>query len=192
MLKDLLDEKKLSLYQCSKLSGIPYTTLSEVVRGKTKLSKCSAETVLKLSRMLGMSMEDLLSASDDLRPDYEVYKSNVCHRVKDLGELDFIVQTLRTDEVRHLWQRKWYFEAFYLLAMLDYLSRLNGLPLCNQYDDIRAQSLRQPLYPRDVLLEEKLRPGSQVLRRCRMEAVPEFMRFNIVENCKAVEEIQRA
>ena len=32
-----------------------------------------------------------------------------------------------------------------------------------------------------VLLEEKLRPGSQVLRRCRMEAVPEFMRFNIVE-----------
>ena len=49
MLKDLLDEKKLSLYQCSKLSGIPYTTLSEVVRGKTKLSKCSAETVLKLS-----------------------------------------------------------------------------------------------------------------------------------------------
>ena len=80
----------------------------------------------------------------------------------------------------------------YLLAMLDYLSRLNGLPLCNQYDDIRAQSLRQPLYPRDVLLEEKLRPGSQVLRRCRMEAVPEFMRFNIVENCKTVEEIQRA
>lgn len=182
MLKDLLDEKKLSLYQCSKLSGIPYTTLSEVVRGKTKLSKCSAETVLKLSRMLGMSMEDLLSASDDLRPDYEVYKSNVCHRVKDLGELDFIVQTLRTDEVRHLWQRKWYFEAFYLLAMLDYLSRLNGLPLCNQFDDIRAQSLRQPLYPRDVLLEEKLHPGSQVLRRCRMEAVPEFMRFNIVES----------
>ena len=49
MLEAILKEKKMTMYQCAKLSGIPYTTLSEVVRGKTRLEKCSAETVYKLS-----------------------------------------------------------------------------------------------------------------------------------------------
>ena len=45
MLEAILKEKKMTMYQCAKLSGIPYTTLSEVVRGKTRLEICSAETV---------------------------------------------------------------------------------------------------------------------------------------------------
>ena len=39
MLDTLLKQKNMSIYQCAKLSGIPYTTLSELVRGKTRLEK---------------------------------------------------------------------------------------------------------------------------------------------------------
>lgn len=35
MLERLLNERQMSVYQCAKLSGIPYTTLLEIVRGKT-------------------------------------------------------------------------------------------------------------------------------------------------------------
>ena len=77
------------MYQCAKLSRIPYTTLSEVVRGKTRLEKCSAETVYKLSKVLNVTMEELMVDSIEPRADFEIFKSNICHLVKDNDELDF-------------------------------------------------------------------------------------------------------
>ena len=61
MLDRILEERNMTIYQCAKLSGIPYTTLSEVVRGKTRIEKCSAETVYRLSKVLNVSMEDLMT-----------------------------------------------------------------------------------------------------------------------------------
>ena len=49
-LKELLKEKNISVYQCAKKSKVPYTTLADLVNGKTKLSKCTAETIYKLSK----------------------------------------------------------------------------------------------------------------------------------------------
>ncbi len=60
MIADLLKKNNLSIYQCSKASGIPYTTLSEIVNGKNKISKCSGETLYKLAKVLNVSIEELL------------------------------------------------------------------------------------------------------------------------------------
>ena len=152
MLDAMLKERNISMYQCAKLSGIPYTTLSEVVRGKTRLEKCSAETVYKLSKILNVSMEELLTDSMEPRPDFEIFKSNVCHRVKDGDELDFIITTLQNDEISKYWNKKWYPEAFYLLAMLDYLSRVNQVPICNNYNDIRRGKLQRLIFPSSVII----------------------------------------
>lgn len=182
MLEAILTDKNMSVYQCAKRSGIPYTTLLEVVRGKTQLGKCSAETVYRLSKALDISMEELIADSLVHRSDFEVFKSNVCHAVKDNGDLDFIISTLKSDEIRQYWTRKWYPEAFYLLAMVDYLSRINEIPLCNKYDDIRARSLSRTIYPKDVLMTAKLSPELDVRESSKKESIPEFMRFNIVES----------
>ncbi len=182
MLKEILKERNLTIYQCAKLSGIPYTTLSEIVRGKTKIEKCSGETVYRLSKVLNVSMEDLMRDSLEERLDFEIFKSNICHRVKESDEIDFIIAELQSDDVSKYWSRKWYPEAFYLLATVDYLSRLNDIPLCTKYDAIRTQSLREPLYPRDVMMAVKLHSDLDIREHCRRDAIPEFMRFNIVEN----------
>ena len=182
MLEEILKQKNMSIYKCAKLSGIPYTTLSEVIRGKTRLEKCSAEVVYKLSRVLDISMEELIADTVEVRSDFEIFKSNVCHKAKDNGDLDFIISVLETDDIRRYWSKKWYPEAFYLLAMVDYLSRENGIPVCNKYDDIRSQSLRSPLYPKDVLMAAKLSHALDRREECKRTAIPEFMRFNIVES----------
>lgn len=182
MLEAILKEKNMTMYQCAKLSGIPYTTLSEVVRGKTRIEKCSAETVYRLSKVLNVSMEELMMDLLELRADFEIFKSNVCHLVKDNDELDFIVMTLQEDEISRYWNKKWYPEAFYLLAMVDYLSRVNEIPLCTKYDDIRSHSLKEPLYPRDVVMAAKLYNDHDFKDRFRREAIPEFLRFNIIES----------
>lgn len=181
MLDAILKEKNMSIYKCAKLSGIPYTTLSEVVRGKTRLEKCSVEVVYKLSLALNISIEELIADSVEVHCDFEIFKSNICHKAKECGDLDFIISLLESDDIRRYWSKKWYPEAFYLLAMLDYLSRENGIPVCNKYDDIRSQSLKKPLYPRDVIMAARLSPKLDRREECKRAAIPEFVRFNIIE-----------
>ena len=187
-LNTLLKQKDMSVYQCSKESNVPYTTLLDLVKGKTRIEKCAAETVYKLAKALGITMEELLQEPIErditmpYRSKFETFKSNVCHLVKDKGDIDFIIDILKSGKIRDYWNREWYPESFYLLAMVDYLSKENGLPLCREYDDIRNCTLSEPLYPRDIMLMEKLDSSLDMREQSREEAIPEFMRFNIVES----------
>ena len=179
----LLDSRNLSTYRCAQISGIPYTTLLELIRGKTSIEKCSAETLYKLSKALNLSMEELFekTRTQEQRTAFETFKSNVCHKVKELGDMDYIVSTLQSDDVGRYWEWKWYPEAYYTLAMLDYLSREHDLPLCTKYSNIRSGRLKSPIFPRDIELAAKLDPSLDVRKQAMAEAIPEFMRFNIVE-----------
>ena len=73
------------------------------------------------------------------RSSFDIFKSNICHLVKDKGELSFIRDMLCSDEVSKLYERKWYAECLYLLAMIDYLSRKNDIPLYNGYNNGQAR-----------------------------------------------------
>ena len=66
--------------------------------------------------------------------------------------------------------------------MLDYLSRLHNVPICKNYNDIRRAKLEQPLYPSSVLLLCKAQRSDAPKDECIRTAIPEFMRFNIVES----------
>lgn len=182
MLNELLQQKGISKYRLAKNSGIPYTTLTDILSGRAQLEKCSAETVYKLSKELEVSMESLLASCFVKRPSFELFKSNVCHRVKALGDVDFIIETLEKDDIRDYYNRKWYPECFYLLAMLDYISRINGVPLCEDYDDLRCQRLSDTLYPAGILATDAITKNTRAKEESRKAAIPEFMRFNIVEN----------
>lgn len=52
----------MTKYRLAVEAGVPHTTLSDICSGKTKMEKCSAETVYKLAKALGVSME-LLTGS---------------------------------------------------------------------------------------------------------------------------------
>ena len=54
------------------------------------------------------------------RCSFELFKSNVCHWLKEEGDIDFLIQVLESDLIRKYYNRKWYLESFYLLGMLDY------------------------------------------------------------------------
>ena len=181
MLNQIMESKKISRYRLSKNSNIPYTTLTDILSGKAELKKCSAETVYKLSKVLGVSMEELLEPCFVKRTSFELFKSNVCHKLKELGDIDFIIDTLESNEIQDYYNRQWYAECFYLLAMLDYLSRENGIPMCSQYDELRDLKLENTLFPASVLVISQVSKSNDVKKRALKEAIPEFMRFNIVE-----------
>lgn len=187
-INELLKEKKMSKYQLAKNSGVPQTTIIDICSNKAKIEKCSAATIYKISRVLDVSMESLVkeaieSTNTDLkRPSFEVFKSNICHLLKDKGDIEFIKDNLSKDEVKTLFDRKWYAESFYLLAMIDYVSRINGIPICTNYNDIRSQKLKEILYPKDVVLLDMIENSDKNRKESLENAIPEFLHFNIVEN----------
>ena len=77
---ELMNEKKITKYRLSKDSGVPYTTVNDICSGKAQLKKCSAETVYRISKTLGVTMESLIESCFDRCSDFELFKSNVCQR----------------------------------------------------------------------------------------------------------------
>ena len=187
-LNQMLEQKNITKYRLWKESGVPQATISDICTGKTRIEKCSAETIYRIAKVLDVSMESLIAPAvrrldeERNRPSFEIFKSNTCHRVKDLGDIPFVIELLQTDQIRKLYDKKWYPEALYLLAMLDYLSRENNIPICKNYNDIRSAKLRQRVYPSSVIILCKTMNSNAPKEECIRLAIPEFLRFNIVES----------
>ena len=182
IISELLKKQNMTKYRLSKLSDVPYSTLNDICTGKTSLEKCSAETVYRLAKELNVSMEELLAPCFEKRCSFELFKSNACHKLKRLGDIDFLIDVLRSNEIRSYYDKKWYPESLYLLAMVDYLSRINGVSLCRDYDDIRKRKLSNVLFPSGVLALAASRGSDAAKRQAIENAIPEFLRFNIVES----------
>lgn len=187
-INDILTEKGITKYRLAMLSGVPHSTLNNICSGQARIEKCSAETLYRIAQVLDVTVEDLIADSmkgvSTVRngTTFELFKSNVCHRVKDVGDIPFIIETLKSGEIRSYYSQEQYPQAFYLLAMVDYLSRENDLPLCNVYDDMRKQKLKDPIYPQSVLAMARITENDRIIAESLENAIPEFRNFNIAEN----------
>ncbi|MBQ7445098.1 MAG: helix-turn-helix transcriptional regulator [Clostridia bacterium] len=179
---EIISQKHLSKYRVAKDSNIPYMTLNDICNGKARLDKCSADTVYKLAKVLNVSMEELLEPYVSPRPSFDLFKSNVCHRLKELGDIDFLIDTIESDDITKYYKRSWYPESLYLLAMVDYISRINNVPICDAYTDIRRAKLKDTVFPSSVIAASAVMRDESILERAKKESIPEFMRFNIVES----------
>lgn len=108
--------------------------------------------------------------------DMTVFKSQVCHSLKEMGDVNFMLDVIQKDRIRTAWDNESYFEAFYYLGMLDYLSRLHEISLCTRYNDIRSKRLAEPVYPTGILLMEKTTKES-----LNSPPIAEFQKYNIYE-----------
>ncbi len=172
----------MSIYRLAKESQIPYATLNDICNNKVRLEKCSAETIYRLAHALDTTMEELLAPCFWKRSSFENFKSTICHRVKESGDISFLLETLESNDIRTYYERQWYPECLYLLAMVDYLSRENHIPIDAEYDDLRHLRLKKPIYPAGVRAMAAAANDDEALQYAEQTAIPEFRRFNIIEN----------
>ena len=59
-IKHYLLDIGMSITEFSNKCGLPYSTISELANGKKTLSKCTAGTVYRITKELGISVESLL------------------------------------------------------------------------------------------------------------------------------------
>ena len=114
--------------------------------------------------------------------EFTVFKSNVCHLVKDMGDIDFMIDVIQTDEIVTLWNMGWRIESLYLLGMLDYLCRIHDIEQCDRYNEFREIKAKELIYPTGVILLSKLTNSEEPKEKALNEAIPEFLKFNIVES----------
>lgn len=181
-LKSLLQEKNMTMYSLSKKTGISQTTIRDICNNKVLLKNCSAENVRRISNALSMSMEELLDYNkENITEDFDIFRGNVQHKLKSIGDIRFIEYLLVSDDIQKYFDKKRYPEALYLLALLDYLSRINNVPLCTKYNKLRHCKLSKPLYPSSIITLSVVSRQKDIKRRAIEESIPEFIRFNIVE-----------
>ena len=181
-IKTLLNDKQMSKYRLAKSSGVSQTTINDICSGKVSIKNCTGVTLYRLAKALNVSMESLLSEAMEYRPAFEIFKSNICHSVKDKGDIDFLMDVIKTDMILKYFDMHWYREALYLLAMVDYLCRENGFPLHEEYTELRNVKLSDVIYPAGVLILCAALKSDEPKEESLREAIPEFLRHNIVES----------
>lgn len=86
-------------------------------------------------------------------PSFEQFRSNTCHKLKDLGDPPFITQLLESNQIR----------------------------ACYTYNDLRNAKLVQPLYPFEVLLLCMLLHLAFHKAEFIEKAIPDYLKYNIIE-----------
>jgi hypothetical protein len=102
--------------------------------------------------------------------------------VKDMGDIRFLIEILKSGQILELHDKQWHAECLYLLAMVDYLSRLNDIPLSNEFSELRRTQLIEPIYPSGIILLCIAEGNDDYKKKSWDEAIPEFRHFNIIES----------
>lgn len=118
--------------------------------------------------------------------DNDIFRSEICHFLKRVGDTEFIKILLQNEWVDYFWDEEQYFKALYCIAILDYLASIYGIPFFPDYDHYRRNKFESPIYPKDIKMLSIVNPDEKIkemaLKECsESEAGPFFLRFNIVE-----------
>ena len=115
-LAGIIKEKNITQYRLAIQSGIPHATLSDILNGKTKIEKCSGETLYKLSSALGVTIEDLIAESIEKTAIERSWEHTVCHCILEKDGksalvnknvlLEFTATIPNTDEVKAKYEDK--------------------------------------------------------------------------------------
>ena len=195
-LNELMNACHMSRAELSARSNIPESTLRDILNGKAQLDRCEAATLYNIAYALDVSVEDILEGYwDALERDapsrtsvhdenslmnFYVLADSMLSRLRATGDLAFIDGIDQNGWIERLYQGREYRCALFLLGMLDYLCRKNGVRQVARYDEYRKTRLDGPVYALRTL---NVNDDDGAFQRARTEAennaIPELGRYGI-------------
>ena len=195
-LNELMNACHMSRAELSARSNIPESTLRDILNGKAQLDRCEAATLYNIAYALDVSVEDILEGYwDELERDapariavhdenslmnFYVLADSMLGRLRATGDLAFIDGIDQNGWIERLYQGREYRCALFLLGMMDYLCRKNGVRQVARYDEYRKARLDGPVYALRTL---NVNDDNGAFQRARTEAennaIPELGRYGI-------------
>lgn len=198
-LMNLMNEHCMTRADLSMMSGVPDSTLRDILSGKAQIDHCEAATIYSIADALGTTVEDALDHYWDecLGADDEECEREALHDGHTLlifySTVDKLVQLRLFAEdsllaasfnsetyIDYFFDNGFYREAFFLLGLTDYLNRKLGMKTDPRFDAYRVYRLDNPVYSLSTL-EEYDDPEELKNAKAYAEAyaIPELAAFNI-------------
>ena len=178
--KELLKEKQITGYALSKNTGIPYTTINDLINGKTIIQNISLKHALLIADYLKVKIEDLAILDKDVLIDFLYFRNNTLHELKRKGYIEFIRSVVARKDIDYYYKNNGKKYAYYLLALIDYLSKINGAKVYQKrYNDYRKEKLEKPFFVGSDLITYKTVEEAE--KDLGIKVIPEFKKFNIIE-----------
>ena len=198
-LMNLMNKKCMTRADLSMMSGVPDSTLRDILSGKAQIDHCEAATIYGIADALGTSVEDILDHYWDecLGADDEECGREALHDGHTLllfySTVDKLVQLRQAVEdaslascinretfIDQFFTMGFYREAFFVLGLTDYLNRKLGKKTDPRFDAYRVYRLDNPVYSLSTI-EEYDDPKELENAKAYAEtyAIPELAAFNI-------------
>ena len=199
-LMNLMNKKCMTRADLSMMSGVPDSTLRDILSGKAQIDHCEAATIYGIADALDTTVEDILDhyweeciadAEDEVREKQPLHDAHTL--LLFYSTVDKLVQARNAEEdlilvscfnsdtfIDQFFTRGFYREAFFLLGITDYLNRKLGMKTDPRFDAYRVYRLDNPVYSLSTI-EEYDDPKELENAKAYAEtyAIPELAAFNI-------------
>lgn len=119
--------------------------------------------------------------------DYDAFRSNCAHLLKNTGRIRFIVKAIDQDLPIQMMERNRLY-GLYAVSLLDYACRLENMEYPTRYSDLRKQKLPDIVWPGSISLMAAIMKSDAPKQQALSNAIPEFLSHNIVEG--NIEDVQ--
>lgn len=178
--KELLIEKNVTGYGLAKSAGIPYTTISDLINGKTVIQNVSLKHAIMIADVLSVDVKFLNELNSYTPIEFRYFRNNLLNDLKNAKSLDFAKRLIKTKEIDFYYKNNAKPYAYYLLALVDYLYRKNGLSIfIDRYNEMRREKLEKPFFVGSDLISFETIEEAE--RKLQIKTIPEFKKFNIIE-----------
>ena len=143
-LKELLNHKNISGYSLSKGTGISYTTICDLINGKTNINNIALKHAILIADFLNIDVKELAKLSTIELVDFRYFRNSILSTLKRLGYKRFVESIVNSKEIDFYYKNNGLDRALYLLATIDYLNRINNKPVySNRYNKLRKKRLEK-------------------------------------------------
>jgi len=165
-LKKELEKRNIDPEELASIISMPISLLNDILEENIELEDCAYKYLKGIANVLRISVDFLVYKYEM----FQTFRNNLHHELKDKGDLALVYDILKGGSIDYYYYHEDYPKAFYLLALVDFLSKKHGIDLCTNYNEMRFQRLEEPFYI-----------GDNVEGRSFENCIEEFKKYNIFE-----------
>ena len=198
MIRDAIYKAGYTFDELCRATGIPASTLSDIMSGKVALSHCQARTIKKLAHGLGLSMDELMKMDAELQAvavkpnalvhkmlhpnNFRTFRSKLLSGLAETGDEAFIEVALTTHIAEDLYAGGSIPQALYTIGLIDYLCDKHHLPRLTKYDKYRGDSMEKTVYAYSAT------EGPVADYGYFERMIPQLLKFNFIETPESIRE----
>ena len=114
--------------------------------------------------------------------DYTNYTSEICHMLKRMGDFSFVQNILDFVDIDLLLQSNRKKHALYTVAIIDYISKENNIPIKAELSKYRNLKMETLSFTKGIETYTKIVKKNDMKEKALTAAIDEFLIYNIVES----------